>query len=141
MSFSKLLVLLFLTACGGSGGDSEDGVVFQGSLVQGSATIRLAHDAGEAIEEVQVCALGECSTTDGNGQWGFRVEQAPTEFELSVIGHGIDSKLTVIIPSTAKDVVIELENHAEGIHAHSVVADGQGVDQEASHNDDGHSHG
>lgn len=124
--------LLFLSACsGGGGGDSDNGVIFQGTLVQGEDEThsRLAHDAGEAIGEVQVCALGECSTTDGNGQWGFRVEQAPTEFEMSVVGHEIDSKWTVIIPSTAKDVMIELENHADGVHAHSVIADGVEVEQ------------
>lgn len=142
MSLKKTcLVLLFLSACGGGGGsDSDSGVVFQGTLIQGADSARLAHEVGEAIEDVQVCALGTCSTTDGNGQWGFSVDQAPTEIAFSVTGHEINSTWTIIIPSTAKDVTIELENHSDGVHAHDVIADGQIVDQTHNH-DDGHNHG
>lgn len=121
-----LFSLIFaLVACGGGSGGSDNTTVFQGTLVQGpEATARLAHEAGEKIEGVQICALGTCSTTDGNGQWGFGLETPPSAIEFSAIGHGINSSWVIEIPATAKDVTIELENHPEGVHAHSVLADG-----------------
>ena len=115
--------------------------MFEGSLIQGEDAAahsekqlyaQVAHGAGESLENIQICALGECSKTDAKGIWGFATEEAFAGGDVlfTVNGHGIDSAVVVNVPAGAKNVVIELENHGdEGVHAHSVVADGAEVTQ------------
>lgn len=130
------LSCLVLASCGGSGGgDSESGTVFEGVLIQGEGVVhaerdvvaQVSHGAGEFLENIEVCALGECSKTDANGRWGFATASrfAGGEVLFSIVGHGIDTTVVLDVPSGAENVVVELENHgAEGVHAHSVLVDG-----------------
>lgn len=138
---SLAIFTVLLPGCGGGGGSDGDGssaTVLQGSLIQGedgeaaetSSRIRLAHSAGEGIGEVEVCALGSCSTTDSMGRWGFAVPSTPTAIPFTIVGHGIDQTATVQVPDGAAEVEIEFENHgSEGIHIHSVIADGNSIPQ------------
>ena len=130
------LSCLVFASCGGSGGgDSDSGTVFEGVLAQGDGVVhserdllsQVAHGAGEFIENVEVCALGECSKTDATGRWGFATASrfAGGEVLFSIVGHGIDAAVVLDVPSGADNVVVEFENHgAEGVHAHSVLVDG-----------------
>ncbi len=133
------LAFATLTACGGSGGSDDSGTVLSGTLTQGSAVahalIVAKHSAGAKIENVQICALGECSTTDGEGQWGFLIEEnfAGGAIAFSIVGHGIDTTTTINIPAAAEDVVLDL------VHANGVVnADHITIDGETSHHESEH---
>lgn len=149
----KFIVISFVAlVCYGCGGSSSDsGMLIQGTLVQGSKAVihslqnilvNNRHEAGEAIENVQVCALGECSTTDLDGGWGFVANEQfkGGELLLSINGHGISSSLVVDIPAGAENVEISLEHHEDGsVHAHSVIADGV-EHQEEEHSSNEHPH-
>lgn len=135
-ALSVALSCLVFASCGGSGGGSdESGTVFEGVLIQGDAVVhaerdllaQVAHGAGEFLENIEVCALGECSKTDANGRWGFATASrfAGGEVLFSIVGHGIDTSVVIDVPSGADNVVVEFENHGEeGVHAHSVLVDG-----------------
>lgn len=123
-------LLCILSSCGGGGG-SGSGMLIEGTLTEaggaGHATVLLRHSAGQRIENVQICALGECSTTDSEGQWGF---VAPEEFHggevlFSLNGHGISQAATVVIQPGAEEVIIDFQ-HVEGglIEATHVTTDG-----------------
>lgn len=139
-----ILVLLFVSACGGSGGDSSGGIVFEGELTQGptdSHEARIKHGADEQIEEVQICALGRCSTTDGKGAFGFSAPDSYTggDVEFSVSGHSTEAKVVVPVPMNAKDVFIHFQKESTSIvHLHHLTVDG--VDVDLSDSDSEHSH-
>lgn len=154
MKISKAIVLLgisALSACGGSGGGDSDGIVFEGELTQGAAVDHSArnvkHGANEPIESVKICALGRCSTTDGEGLFGFA---GPSEFKggdvlFSVDGHGILAEEVVNIPSGAKNVNIHFETSEKTeVHLHHLIVDGAAVDITATHeagtDHEGHAH-
>ncbi len=138
MKICKALMALglgFVSACGGSGGSSND-VVVEGLLTQGASVThevsRLKHGEAEPLEEVKICALGICSTTDGEGQFGFA---APSNFSggdvlFSVDGHGILAETIVNLPE-GKDVFVHLEtSHSSEVHLHHVIVDGVRIEAE-----------
>ena len=133
---------LSLIACGGSS-SSSDGMVLEGTLVQGTevAHERLLHEAGEAIENVEVCALNTCATTDGNGRWGFLTESPFTggTLTMTIRGHGIDTTTDVALPVDAADVIVELVREGSNtVRADSVSVNG--VEVLAHEDDDQHEH-
>jgi hypothetical protein len=134
LDIHKIVVTLVLgticAACGGGGGESSDGTVIQGTLTQTgaghSATMSAKHAAGERIEDVKICVLSECSITDGEGQWGVNVDTIPGgEVAVTVTGHGIDSQTNVSLPTTARDVVIELGRDGNIITVNKLMIDGE----------------
>lgn len=150
MKMNKLLVffgLSLVSACGGGsgGGGSSESVVFEGQLTQGAtanhSASRVKHGAPEPIENVKVCALGRCSSTDGEGQFGF---VAPDDFRsgevlFSIDGHGKLAETIVSIPE-AKNIYIHFESStATDLHVNNLTADG--VQSEPTHSeDDDHAH-
>ena len=140
---SMILPLLFVPlciSCGGGGSSSSDGMVIQGTLIQGAEVAhaerleaQVLHSASEPIENVEICALGECSRTDASGQWGFALSDAFTGGDVlfSIDGHGIADELSISIPQGAREVMVELEN-GEGaqVHVHEMIVDGVSVPQE-----------
>ena len=142
VSLSLLLALsaCLISSCGG--GSSDSGILLEGLLTQGeevvhSASATLRHAANENIEDVEICALGECATTDSAGEWGF---VAPESFiggsiQFTIKGHGIDSTSEVTVPEGAQAVYVHFENSADGhVIVHHKTVDG--VEVEA----DGHDH-
>jgi hypothetical protein len=120
-----------LSGCSGDGGGDSDGVVFEGTLTQGESVahdsrIKPKHSAGEKIGEVTVCALGSCSETDSNGQWGFLVEGdfSGGDVAFSFDGHGIATTTIVEVPAGAKNVEIDFLNEGGTIHTHEFLVDG-----------------
>ena len=110
--------LALISACGGS--SSGAGVLIEGILTEGGGaadhSLSLKHAAGENIEEVKICALGKCSHTDGQGQWGFVVNPDFTGGEVlfSIDGHGINTSTVVNIPEGADSLFIHFEHVAGG---------------------------
>lgn len=108
------------SACGGGGGSDDSGVLLEGTLTEDGGAghdkaFNFRHSSGQRIGNVQICGLGECSTTDDEGQWGFVL---PGEFtggdvELSVIGHGISSSAVVNVPAGSTEMFLGLR-HVEG---------------------------
>lgn len=141
---SALLVFASLSACGGGGGSSDSGMLIEGTLTEAGGAghdrkLIYAHTSGQRIENVEVCALGKCSTSDAQGQWGF---VAPDSFnggdvEFSIDGHGITTTSVVNIPAGASDVFIDFQ-HVEGgaVEAHHITVDGETSHQE----DEEHAH-
>lgn len=136
-----LYPVLTLTGCGGS--SSDGGIAFSGLLTQGepathSASLSLRHGAGENIEEVEICALGECSTTDSAGLWGFVAGEEFTggPVVFSIKGHGIDAQKLVVIPEGASDVEIHFEHGADNeIALHHMSVDGERVNESVGYSD------
>lgn len=138
-TFSLFFSTSFI-ACGG--GSSDSGMLIEGTLTEAGGAHHvqasiLRHSVGQKIENVEICALGECSTTDGEGQWGF---VAGNQFSggdvlFSVNGHGIETTTVVNIPSGANEVFLDLQ-HVEGGHieAHHITVDGE----TSHHEDEGH---
>jgi hypothetical protein len=131
LSYSLItLTAVVLTACGGSSGN--DGIVFQGELTQGgvaahSMSLSAKHGAGEKIEMVEICALGECSTTDDGGNWGFVAPEVFTggAVEFSIKGHGIDTLVSLTVPEGAQDVFVHFERgEGSSVKVHHLVVDG-----------------
>ena len=119
---------------GGSSSDSDSGTLISGSLNQGAEAaghgLALKHGAGEHIESVQICALGGCSTTDVEGQWGFVTAETfeGGDVEFTVRGHGIDTRSMVTLPGGAGEIVIAFE-HLDGVvTAETITADGAAVE-------------
>jgi hypothetical protein len=146
LSVCKLLILASLISCGG-GGSSDSGMLIQGTLIEAGGAghdraLTHAHSSGQFIENVQICALGECSTTDAQGKWGFvaadNFEGGDVEFSFD--GHGIATTSVVNIPVGASDVIIDFQ-HVEGgaVQAKHVTVDGETVHHE-DHEDEEHSH-
>lgn len=137
-----------LIACGG-GGSAEDGMLLEGTLVQGAESshgrLLLRHSAGEHIGEVRVCALGECSVTDDEGQWGFVAPDSyrggPVSFSFD--GHGITATTTVEVPEGTREAVVHFEHSAGSVTVRQLQADGldlAGGTHEEGAPSDGHAH-
>lgn len=134
---------LFLGACGG-GGSSNSGMVIEGTLTEAGGAADLGalnfkHSERERIEEVEVCALGKCSITDGAGQWGFQVGEDFTggEAEFSFKGHGIDTTSVVAIEPGANDIFLDFQ-HLPGGHVEAVHITNDG--ETSHHENEEHSH-
>ena len=122
---------IILNACGG-GGSSSDGTVFQGTLTEqgtGHLTDKLLtvkHSAGQRISDVKICILNQCSITDDLGQWGVNVPKLNDEaLTITVEGHGISTSLQVDIPTTARDVIIDLDHKGEKVTFSKLIIDGE----------------
>jgi hypothetical protein len=118
-------------------------MLIEGKLTEGGGTAHklFKHSAGETIEDVKICALGSCSTTDSMGQWGF---SAPKSFKggevlFSIDGHGINTKTAVDIPMDAKEVFVHFEHNDGMVKVHHMDVDGRRMD-EHSHDDTGADH-
>lgn len=110
-------VLGFCTACGGGGG-SDGGRLVEGTLTEAgqhaAQKIVPKHSAGEPLEQVQVCALSECSVTDAKGQWGLLLpENTAGDVVFRIEGHGINTTTTLTLPPGNSDLTFELL-HVEG---------------------------
>jgi hypothetical protein len=118
------------TGCGGS--SSNDGVLLRGTIVQGEEkkSAILAHELGEGLTEIEVCALGRCDKTNRSGTWSIPSNVArDSEILFTVKGHGADTSFVLNIPQKAKRVDIEKLLHTEfGDH------------DEDDHDDHGHGH-
>lgn len=132
-----------MCSCGG-GGSSDSGMVIEGQLTQGGGVAHsaaLRHGAGENIENVSVCALGECSVTDSEGRWGFVAPEGFTGGEVlfNIDGHGLLTSTIVPVPDNASVVEISLLRVGTNEVAISdIVADGESV---FAHDHDDHDHG
>lgn len=134
---SIFFICLILNACGG--GSSDSGILFEGTLTEAGGaghtnSLVLKHSVGQRIENVAVCALGECSTTDSEGQWGFVAGENFTGGDVlfTINGHGIDTTTIVSIPEGAKEVLLDFQ-HVEGGH---IEAQHITIDGETSHHED-----
>ncbi len=134
---ATILLITSLAGCGG--GSSDSGMLIEGTLTEAGSTdhnlgFALKHTNGQRVENVQICALGECSTSDAQGQWGFEVKGSfnggNVLFTLS--GHGIETTTTVDIPSGASEIFLDFQ-HVEGgaVRAEHITVDG-----ETSHHED-----
>lgn len=138
-SIALLCLTFSISACGG--GSSDNGVAFFGALIQGDTAghrqaTALRHGANEPIEQVEICAFGECSITDGAGTWGI---VSGEEFNggnalFTIKGHGIDGTAIVSVPEGSRSVELEFI-HGTGneisVHLHTV--DGKDVSAEGHH--------
>lgn len=123
------VVSVLMAGCGGS--SSNDGMVFQGQLTQGSSVGHSEgmdkHGAGEKIENVEVCALGECSMTDEDGNWGFVAPEVFTGggVEFTINGHGIETTASVSVPEGTRDVFVHFERQGKNtVIVHHLMIDG-----------------
>lgn len=118
-----------LMACGGGG--SSDGTVFQGTVTEQGAghaamTIVPKHSAGQAIGDVKVCVLGECSITDGEGQWGVNVSNfLGGDVAIVLDGHGISATVSTNIPASAREVQMDLDHKGNDVTIAKLVIDGE----------------
>lgn len=123
------------TGCGGS--SSNDGVLLRGRIVQGEEkkSAILAHELGEGLIEIEVCALGRCDKTNRSGTWSLPTNVArDNEVLFTVKGHGADTSFILNIPQKARRVDIEKLLHTEfGDHDEDDHDD-------HGHDDHGHSH-
>ncbi|MFN5061644.1 MAG: hypothetical protein ACK5GN_02245 [Pseudomonadota bacterium] len=133
-----IICLTAFSACGGSGSNSSQGTVIQGTLIErgsGHADGKngpipydwtAKHSAGEAIEEVKVCLDTTCSLTDGMGQWGVNIDGfSGGKLAVTVEGHGINSQTNVDLPANAKDVVLNLAHSKNTISVEKLIIDGE----------------
>jgi hypothetical protein len=138
--FAASFLGIVCIACNGGGGGSSDGTVIQGTLTQRGAghsptihsptihsqTMSSKHASGERIEDVTICVLGECSITDGEGQWGVNIENFPGgELAITINGHGIDSETSVSLPISARDVIVDLGRDGNVISVDKLFIDGE----------------
>lgn len=125
------LALFTFGACNSGGGGGE--VVLQGKLMQGGVAAHSdakqqmipKHGAGVPLDEVQVCALGVCSTTDSEGQWGFAVgkDGARGEVLFTFSGH-IKGTSVVSFPESFSEAEITFVNMGNGmVEAEETVFD------------------
>jgi hypothetical protein len=142
------LITILLSACGG--GSSDSGMLIEGTLTQNGGShsekhILTKHIDGELIENVKICALGECSITDGKGQWGFALNSSFNGGEVffTINGHGINATTIVSIPSTANEVFLDLQHMEDGeVKAEHITIDGETMhnENEEHHESQGSSH-
>lgn len=142
MRLFLLSIVVLLAACGGGGG-SSDGTVIQGTLIERGtghtdfSNQSLKHSAGEALEDVKVCILTECSITDGRGQWGLNINNFPGgDISVKVEGHGISTSASVSLPASAQEVEITLghNNTTNVVSVEKLLIDGE------DHSGHDHSH-
>lgn len=147
MKPKKILVYsLFVSLCSCGGGGSGDGMLLEGTLVEARGVTHHSmtrHGAGQPIENVSVCALGDCSITDLDGRWGII---APEEFGggevlVSVNGHQIDNSLVIEVPHGARHVNAALLRVEEGLALGSLSVDGSSTGDPHDHGTEGeHAH-
>lgn len=128
--FLTVILPSIIAGCGG--GSSSDGTVIQGTLTErgighkASLEISAKHSAGETLENVKVCVAATCSVTDGAGQWGVNIESfAGGDLGITVEGHGINAQTTVNLPTTAKDVIIDLGRNSSTLTIEKLIIDGE----------------
>ncbi len=129
--FSSTIVLVSfsLIACGGGG--SSDGTVIQGTLTErgmghSKATMHTKHSAGQRIGDVKICILDECSITDDLGQWGINIGNfSGGDIAIVLDGHGISTSVSTNVPSTAKDIEINLDHAGNQVTIAKLVIDGE----------------
>ena len=142
-ALTLFLTLTALSACSG-GGSSDSGMLIEGSLTEAggashSRIVQPKHSAGQRIENVEICALGECSVTDGEGQWGFVAGEgfAGGAVLFTIEGHGIDTSTVVNIPAGANDIFLDLAHLPGGVvHAQHITVDGVTQHNEVEGHDD-----
>jgi hypothetical protein len=127
-NFILSVCVLTCMACGG-GSSGSSGMLIEGTLTEGAGTAHtrsIKHGAGEFLEEVNVCAVGQCSRTDGRGQWGFMVpeETKGSEVQFSFQGHGINTTTLVAIPLEANELFIHFEHNNSHVIAHHMEVNG-----------------
>ena len=126
-------VVLALLVCGCNGGGSDSGgVVFEGTLTErgeghaAEALLVAKHSAGQRIEGVKVCVVGECSVTDGMGQWGVHLSEFPGgDVSVSADGHGISASVVANVPATAGTVTLDLDHSGNSLTIAKMLIDGQ----------------
>jgi hypothetical protein len=146
------LLSLALVSCGGGSGGSS-GILIEGQLTQGGSVSHslLRHSAGQHIGEVEICALGECSVTDSEGQFGFLTPASYKggEILLTVNGHGINTTVVADIPEVENDVNLQLVNNSGVVTVAQMLVDGldaSGISEEhedphgSGHSEEEHSH-
>jgi hypothetical protein len=120
-------------------------MVLSGLLTQGKAadhrSLQLRHGENEGIEEVTVCALEQCSVTDGQGQFGFQLDEsfAGGDVLFTLRGHGIDDSLVVKLPAGADEVEVHFENDSNNkvkLHHMTVLDDDSSEDDSHEHSGD-----
>ena len=128
LTYISALCVVFMLACGGS---SSDGVYFNGILNQGESVAHsdnvLRHAAGQNIENVEICALGECSTTDSNGAWAFEAPESFNggEVEFTIKGHGIDTTQIVDVPDESSEIFVHFQRIGQNdVIVHHLIIDG-----------------
>jgi hypothetical protein len=132
MHKSLLLVSFIIVSIGagplGCGGASGGGIVVEGTLTEAGGASHnpttlfrhssglFRHSSGQRIGNVEICALGECSTTDDEGQWGlvFPEETAGNEVLFTITGHGIDTTMVTILPAGKPNILLALQHVAGG---------------------------
>jgi hypothetical protein len=143
----SVCILLACLTIGCGSGSSGSNILIEGTLTEGAGIIHssmhqlrnescwLKHSAGQRIEEVEICALGKCSTTNLEGEWGFFVSEiAVSPVEFSIKGHGIDTFVAVELEQANRHVFIHFE-HVEGaVSVHHMFIDND------HHKDDHHEH-
>ncbi len=142
MNVKLLFAGFLLLSAFGCGKSSSDSIRIRGTIIQGESKEynMLAHEAGERIPGVQICALGSCDTTNRNGVWslGFRGTRID-EVLFSVKEHGADTTFTLNIPQQAKNVEIEMSLHTEAGYPHDEDGDHHLHEDEEEHSHD-HEH-
>lgn len=124
-----LAIALSMSSCGG--GSGSDGTVIEGTLTQTgaghrSASIVFKHAVGARIEDVKICVLGQCSITDGEGQWGVNIENFPGgDFVISVDGHGISTTVQSSAPASTKNMVVALGRDGNVVTVEKLFIDGE----------------
>jgi hypothetical protein len=137
-----LTSLTFTFGCGSSSSSSD--TVFEGTLTQGDEAGErsvASHGANDNIGEVNICALGQCSITDDQGQWGFSIgERFPGGVvTFSFKGHGMSAQTDVQIPEGSRDVYIHFENQNDKVAVHHMTVNEERVEAEG-HDDEGGEH-
>ncbi|HMO01451.1 MAG TPA: hypothetical protein PKD37_04830 [Oligoflexia bacterium] len=143
-SLCLIFITLLLTSCGGSSSDS--GILLKGKLTEGGGahhSAMLKHAPGQPIEEVKICALGRCSTTDLQGLWGFF---APSDFNggpalFLIDGHGIKAQTAVTVPTVndGESVFIHFERRSDSdVIVHHIDIESSGSDHNHDHSADEH---
>jgi len=139
-----IFILLGIAGCGGGSNSSNESLLIRGNLIQGesvthSRTSVLKHSASQPIEEVEICALGKCATTDNDGNWGFLVDytSVPDHVTFTVNGHGISTSSVVHLPDgSAKDggdIAIEFVHSNNVVSVHEIEVDGESIEQDHHH--------
>jgi hypothetical protein len=145
----NLSLTVLLVSCGGSN-STEDGILLEGTLTQGAPLedsfriLNLRHSAGEKIDEVEICALGECSTTDDEGQWGFVANPEFTggEVEFIITGHNIATTTIINIPLNSKEIVLDLNHLNNKVTVATMYTNGNQINspkEDHDHSEDHHS--
>ncbi len=92
----KLFISLLLFSAAACGGGSDE-IAFSGTLVQDDAVARSGRSPAIGL---QVCALGQCSITDGLGNWAFSVGDDTFEGgDVVFTVEGLDFISTAVVPN------------------------------------------